>query len=701
MKRLARSWLCLPAMLILFWLAPAAARAELPEFGRCTASSVGNYSNAACTEAVGQGGKYEWTPLTHEERTEFISTTGPVHQVTEHGTIVCESGHAEGTTTGPKTSVARTTYEDCDLEGVGECHSQGAAAGVITGVAPIELGLINEATGSTGVDFKPPSGEIFAYYECEDDVTVTVKGSVIGVATPTNTMSTTFTTALEANEGKTANAPESFEGAPKDILESEFSQSPGVWLHTVEEGSSKTTIEEVERGGKYVPNPIEVRSKCTEVTKGASCAGSWIVSVGDSFISGEGGRWAGNTSWKLVEPLKIDALGFEAYFGEPNEEPGGEAIPLCHRSKSAEIFIGGSVRSKNLACSGARSFSFGEYHSLEANEFKPGLDFEYVLQGNKLRFDKDHKKPPETLGIGTRCPIKVCEGQALQLQGWAKTHDVKMIVVSIGGNNFNFGPVLGECYKDYDLKKGIKENYYCSEEKSVTKNFGEPNVKTQEALILEGLRNVGRAMLTDGYQKNQFTILVQDYPSIVANEEFREGPRAFRYPQRSLGQNLRQNVGGCGFWTKDAAWADKTAGGTIDATVFKAANALAAEGYTVRKMQLEEAFDGRRLCETGLQLVGETNVPTWEAKGAVNESEWVNQLRVFTAGTAFYQQEGVHPNYWGQLALRNCVRQAYNNGSPTGGTCKFAAPGLTEPGTEGIPEGVKPEPRMQLAPPEP
>ena len=30
-------------------------------------------------------------------------------------------------------------------------------------------------------------------------------------------------------------------------------------------------------------------------------------------------------------------------------------------------------------------------------------------------------------------------------------------------------------------------------------------------------------------------------------------------------------------------------------------------------------------------------------------------------------QEDAHPNYWGQLALRNCMRQAYNAGAPRGG----------------------------------
>ncbi len=28
----------------------------------------------------------------------------------------------------------------------------------------------------------------------------------------------------------------------------------------------------------------------------------------------------------------------------------------------------------------------------------------------------------------------------------------------------------------------------------------------------------------------------------------------------------------------------------------------------------------------------------------------------------------LHPNYWAQLALRNCLTQAYNSGTPKGGT---------------------------------
>jgi hypothetical protein len=43
-------------------------------------------------------------------------------------------------------------------------------------------------------------------------------------------------------------------------------------------------------------------------------------------------------------------------------------------------------------------------------------------------------------------------------------------------------------------------------------------------------------------------------------------------------------------------------------------------------------------------------------------------------------QEDLHPNYWAQLALRNCVTQAYNAGVPKGGTCTISGSGLNSAG---------------------
>src|SRR3954469_3134320 len=71
-----------------------------------------------------------------------------------------------------------------------------------------------------------------------------------------------------------------------------------------------------------------------------------VVIVGDSYISGEAGRWAGNASSESY----VDALGPTGYYD--NARNPGEAIPGCHRSKSNESAIGGVVVGKNLACSG-------------------------------------------------------------------------------------------------------------------------------------------------------------------------------------------------------------------------------------------------------------------------------------------------------------------------------------------------------------
>ncbi len=157
----------------------------------------------------------------------------------------------------------------------------------------------------------------------------------------------------------------------------------------------------------------------------------YTVSLGDSYISGEAGRWAGNTN---ESSSKIDALGSSAY----DDNGSSEAIEGCHRSKSAEVYIGAGVDGENLACSGAKTSSF-----TTEGLFKPGLDF-YNSGGH--------------------------EGQALMLQHFAAAHNVKLVAISIGGNNFNFARIVQTCVEDWLLTPEWWPAY-CSEESSVTNNF--------------------------------------------------------------------------------------------------------------------------------------------------------------------------------------------------------------------------------------
>ena len=356
-----------------------------------------------------------------------------------------------------------------------------------------------------------------------------------------------------------------------------------------------------------------------------------VVSVGDSYISGEAGRWAGNASSESY----VDALGATAYFD--NASNTGESIPGCHRSKSNETKIGGGVVGKDLACSGATTAT-QPYSS--GNDFKPGLDF----------YDD---------GAGH-------QGQAKMLQSYATSHNVKLVTVSIGGNDFNFAGIVTDCVEDFLYSPSWYPDY-CKDDSVVTSEMTSSNVTAKTTAIKNALLNVNTAMRNAGYASTQFTILVQDYPSPIPNSS------GFRYSQSGY---TRQSTGGCGFWNADADYANGTLLPTIDNAV---KNAAAQTGLAnVKTMELRSAFNGRRLCENTVNRVDATSYSSWSTPGAVDHIEWFQGIRTVTAsGSDYYVQESLHPDYLAQLGLRNCVRQAYNGGTPRGGTCTIAGSGLT------------------------
>ena len=378
----------------------------------------------------------------------------------------------------------------------------------------------------------------------------------------------------------------------------------------------------------------------TAVADGPGTGTPWVVTLGDSYISGEAGRWAGSSN---ASSSYADALGGTAYFD--NATNTGETINRCHRSKSAEAYIGGGVSGYNLACSGARAATYTDSNG----NFKPGLDF-YNSGGQK--------------------------GQALMLQEFATTHNVKMVSVSIGGNDFNFGSIVQTCVTDF-LASPTWWKDYCNDDSSVTSNFTAANVAAQRAKIATAYQNVRTAMRNAGYADTAWTLLVQNYPSPIPNGA------GFRYGESGYG---RQNTGGCGFWNADANWANGTALPTINGAVTGAATDA---GITnARTLNLSAAFNGRRLCENTVGLYEEKGLTSWTQAGAVDKTEWVNQIRTVStccANSPYYVQESLHPNYWAQLATRSCVRQAWNGGVPRGGTCTISGTGL-----------VGGEPRMSL-----
>ena len=346
---------------------------------------------------------------------------------------------------------------------------------------------------------------------------------------------------------------------------------------------------------------------------------AWVVTIGDSAISGEAGRWAGNTnngSWR-------HDTGADAY--NDNAANTAETTPGCHRSKAAEAHIGGGMMSLNLACSGARTYT------QSGGDFKPGLDWYSGPAG---------------------------QSQVVQLQQFATANNVDAVTILIGANNFGFADIVQQCVTNWVTSPSWWKNY-CYDDNSVKNRFTNSAVTARTNEVAGAIANVAQAMTNAGYAATDYTLIIQTYWSPI--------PRGsdIRYSESGW---TRQSIGGCGIWNKDANWANDTAVVKMNQALTNGVAQTGLTNYVV--LDMSQALNGHRLCEKGVGLLEEKGLSTWTQTGAADKTEWVSQIRTLTTIFGPYQlQEGIHSSYWGQLAMRNCLRQAYNGGAVQGGTC--------------------------------
>lgn len=358
----------------------------------------------------------------------------------------------------------------------------------------------------------------------------------------------------------------------------------------------------------------------------------WVVSLGDSIISGEAGRWAGNQSWSTNA---VDALGDTAY----HDGSSGEQIENCHRSKSAAIHIG-DLQSMNLACSGATTYTRFDTDG----SYKPGIDF----------YDQDGRK-----------------GQALMLQEFAAKNRVEMVALSIGANDFKYGPTMEACVKAYLLPSALGK--FCQEDGDVKKHVSDSSATKIRTDIKDAILNIAKAMENSGYSDSDWTLGLQLYPDMLAN------PEDMRYAERGYDRQLK---GGCGFRDKDSTWINDTYLALLNATFADAAADAIAERPTLQVVTVDasNALSERTLCHTQVNRVRDDGgVNNWKDPEAADKSEWVMEVNIINVNDT-YLQESMHPNYWGQLALRSCWRQAWNGGNIRGGVCQRDGTGLNAQG---------------------
>ncbi|MGW1073506.1 GDSL-type esterase/lipase family protein [Streptomyces sp. NPDC002537] len=332
-----------------------------------------------------------------------------------------------------------------------------------------------------------------------------------------------------------------------------------------------------------------------------------IVSLGDSYISGEAGRWAGNadtgnggTVWG-TDRAAFDCTGEDRcrhdsrrVYGSTSYDGGNR----CDRSDVAPITsvdYPGVPRERrfNLACSGATT-----------NEFT----HEYAEKRERPQIE--------------------------QLKDKAREYRVKMVVVSVGGNDLGFKDIVEDCARKYLTYRYCHDDYSDSD---IDKRLDgvEENVTRTLKDIRQGLRDLG-------YEDKDYQLVVQSYPApLPTGSDYRYGETWGRY-----------TTGGCPFYDADTDWARNTLVAGLRAKLRRSASDAEADFLDVK-----DAFAGHELCGRHDRQATSANSST-NPLGS-QDAEWVRWIPylVFQTGSQGDQQEALHPNAFGQQALGTCLTE--------------------------------------------
>lgn len=287
-----------------------------------------------------------------------------------------------------------------------------------------------------------------------------------------------------------------------------------------------------------------------------------IVSMGDSYISGEAGRWQGNS---LTNSGSRDGSD-RAWTGsgyDPARVYGSTSANGCHRSDSAEVrsATGLAEARINLACSGATT----------ANVFRASNG------GQSYKGEAP---------------------QADQLASIAASHKVELIALSIGGNDLGFADIITKCATDY-----IVWYSYCHDDQQVVVDS---KIDKAMADVGKSVDEIRAVMSTAGYAASDYRIVLQSYPSPI--------PRSTENRYSESGWT-RVNTGGCPFWNKDSDWAR-------DSLVPQIAGRLkgVASAKGVQFLDLRDMLQGREVCARASKLVNSTQPPS------ATSSEWARWI---------------------------------------------------------------------------
>lgn len=380
-----------------------------------------------------------------------------------------------------------------------------------------------------------------------------------------------------------------------------------------------------------VASPALAETPSTALTEAPPTA---AVALGDSFISGEG---AGAYS-----PV-VDINGETSTF--PGWTASNSEAYFCHRSANASLHradLPGIEDRFNLACSGGQPVDFANASADRAN-------------GRQVAAQLD------------------------QLRAVAQTHDIDLVLVGIGSNNssFTFGKVAETCANRFiaDAWTGwwefwahpwLVEQDPCSDADLATAaEFAAATAETSAAVrqVLTTLAEVD----ADGEHR----VVLQDYtnplPEELAQAYWTEANRDdTRDKFRALGRE--RYAAGCPAHRASLAPGHRFSQG-LGSMVSEVHTDVTDEfpNADVVLLNVQQAFDGARLCETtsGPQQALATAVrlmdgPTGTYVTSLEGADKIDISRIANTCVDYFQtcQESWHPNAAGHLALGQCLTGA-------------------------------------------
>lgn len=245
------------------------------------------------------------------------------------------------------------------------------------------------------------------------------------------------------------------------------------------------------------------------------------VSLGDSYISGEAGRWAGNSGANQDGAWSGTDRGAQVY-GDSGR---------CHRSDSAEVKSAGLPgEAENLACSGA----------VAADVYKSG-------------------------------------GQADQLAELAKRKRIGVVVMSLGGNDLDFKGTISDCAKGFILGNltGSLAGYHCHGDQQKRVDEKSAGAKADITRAATAVRN---AMSQAGYGNESYRLVLQSYPSPLPDA------RGNAFMGKGYRDHQRWTIGGCPFHEDDSDWARRKLVPQISAMIKEVARTARAEFMDVQDL---------------------------------------------------------------------------------------------------------------------